>query len=110
MVWCIIPALSNACYLIVVKQPVKQLGNEELSGRNSLIWKQKNAGSLANLIPSSEFEMTETQGVSPEIESDHIKKDLKDDIVRLVESEVIPICEYFFPLEKIFIVQVINST
>lgn len=84
--------------LIAVKQEVKQLGYEALSGRNSLIRKQVNAGSLANLISSSEFEVSETRGVSPKIESDHIKKEetLKDDRVRLKDEKgVISICKYW---------------
>ncbi|XP_078347657.1 uncharacterized protein LOC144632797 isoform X2 [Oculina patagonica] len=86
-----------------VKQEVKQLGNETLSCKTSLMRKQINAGSLANLVSSSEFEVSETRGVSLKIESDHIKKEetLKDDKVRLVDAKGdIPICDFKRDLDQ----------
>lgn len=99
--------------LIAVKQEVKQLGNETLSCKTSLMRKQINAGSLANLVSSSEFEVSETREVSLKIESDHIKKEetLKDDRVRLVNAKGdIPICKYWCPyyFRKNITVQVIG--
>lgn len=84
-------------YSIAVKQPVQELDSEALSGRNSLIRQQGNAGSLANFIPSSDFKVSEEGEASPKIENEHVKKEetLKDDRVRLIEreAEVLPICE-----------------
>ena len=84
-------------YSIAGKQPVKPLVSEALSG-NSLIRQQVNAGSLANFIPSNDFEVSEEGEASPKIENDHVKKEetLKDDRVRLTErdAEVLPICKY----------------
>ena len=66
---------ANSCYFTSAEQQVKQLDSDALSGRNSLSRKQMKAGSLANLIPSSQFEVSEM-------------------------GEAIPICEYLCPLEK----------
>ena len=50
--------IANSHHFTSAKQQVKRLGNDALSGRNSMRRKQIKAGSLANLIPSSEFEVS----------------------------------------------------
>ena len=75
MLWCILIYIKcKSFHFISAKQQVKQLGDDALSGTNSLSRKQIKAGSLANLIPSSKFEVSEMR-------------------------EVIQLCEYLCPVE-----------
>lgn len=66
MLWYILNIIilnANSCHFTSAKQQVKQLGDDALSDINSLSRKQIKAGSLANLIPSSEFEVSEMREV-----------------------------------------------
>lgn len=59
---------ANSCCFTSAKQQVKQLDSDTLSGRKSLIrkqMKQMKTGSLANIIPRSEFEVSDMREVTP---------------------------------------------
>ena len=56
---------ANSCYFTSAKQQVKQLGSDVLSGRHLLNRKQMKTGSLANLIPRSELEVSEMREITP---------------------------------------------
>ena len=63
--WYMLIYSANSCYFTSAKQQVKQLGSDVLSGRNLLSRKQMKTGSLANLIPRSELEVSEMREITP---------------------------------------------
>jgi len=63
--WYMLIYSANSCYFTSAKQQVKQLGSDVLSGRNLLSRKQMKTGSLANLIPRSELEVSEMRELTP---------------------------------------------